>query len=676
MKLPEASAVPVTYAQLKWICACLALALAAHLAALPIWLLITVCAAAAIRLTLAARGRTVPARGIRFCIAAVALVLLFLQFHTLNGLAAGTALLSLMAGLKLLETQSRRDVYVITLIIYFLNLAALLRDESFWLLSYLAGVSWLTSAALLRLTNATPLPDWRRSMRHAGRILAQALPLTLVCWLFFPRLDAPLWRMPADNRSAESGLSDSMSPGDITQLALSDEVAFRVHFTAATPSPRERYWRGPVLHDFDGRTWRGMDLGSPGAPALRPLGGAYRYVLSLEPHQYNWIFALDWPAQSDLPRGLLTSDYMLVQPTPVSRPIDVTAVSYSQLQATEPLSAWTRRRDTRLPPGRNPRTLHLSQQLRSAHPDDMDYVRAVLDMFRRQPFFYTLRPPELGQNSVDEFLFQTKRGFCGHYASAFAALMRAAGIPTRVVTGYQGGTFNRFADYWILRQSDAHAWDEIWVEGRGWLRIDPTSAVAPERVEGGLSDALAAEGPLASRWQRHAPWLADLRLRLDVLHQLWRQRILDFDQTSQNQLLTLLHIPEPDRQKVVMVMAGGLVLAFAWLMWQVRRELQPPTKDPLIRAYDRLCRKLAKVSLPRSAHEGAEAYAARIAQLRPDLAAAVTALCRRYTLLRYGAGARRTGAASASEPNAALMAFIAGVRAFHPKSAAPSSGGD
>ncbi len=660
MKLVAASAEPITYAQLKWSCACLALALAAHVAALPIWLLLTVCATGVIRVGLAARGQAAPARGIRLGIAAVAIVLLFLQFHTFNGLAAGTALLCLMAGLKLLETQTRRDVYILTMIVYFLSLSALLRGESFWLLSYLVGVSWLTTATLLRLSSAIPLPDWRRSARYAGRILAQALPLALVFWLFFPRFDGSLWQMPADTPGAESGLSDSMSPGDITELALSDDIAFRVHFTGPTPKAKERYWRGPVLHDFDGRTWRRTDSRPAPAPALLPSGGAYQYTLSLEPHQHNWIFALDWPARWDLPRAFLTSDYTLVQPLPVTQSMDVAATSYSQIQSAGSLDTRMRVHDTQLPPGRNPRTVQLAQQLRGAHPGDLDYVRAVLDMFRQEQFFYTLTPPKLGEDSVDEFLFDTKRGFCGHYASAFAALMRAAGIPTRVVTGYQGGTYNRFADYWILRQSDAHAWDEIWVDARGWMRIDPTSAIAPERVERGLNDLNSANEPLASRWQQRTPWLADVRLRLDALQQLWRERILRFDQRSQNKLLAVMRIPDPDGQKLVMVLGIGLALGLSWLTWQVRRELQPRTLDPSVRAYERLCRKLAGVGLPRQPHEGAETYATRVAQLRPDLATAVTALCSRYTRLRYGA----------DPPSADELSFIAAVRAFRPLASA------
>jgi protein-glutamine gamma-glutamyltransferase len=279
-------------------------------------------------------------------------------------------------------------------------------------------------------------------------------------------------------------------------------------------------------------------------------------------------------------------------------------------------------------------------------------------MFTQQAFYYTLTPPKLAGDSVDEFLFDTKRGFCGHYASAFATLMRAAGIPARVVTGYHGGTFNRFADYWILRQSDAHAWTEVWIEGRGWLRIDPTSAIAPGRVERGLNDAVSADEPLGSRWQRRTPWLADTRLRLDALRQLWRERILMFDQDSQQKVLEWLNIPEPDGQKLVMVLTAALTVVLGWLTWAVRREIDPARKEPLLRAYGRLCAKLAAVGMPRLMHEGAEDYAARVAQRRPDLGPAVTALCRHYCMLRYAAAPTRI----------TLGQFDAAVRAFRPAS--------
>jgi protein-glutamine gamma-glutamyltransferase len=656
MKLASASATHATYPQLKSMCLCLALAVAPYGAALPFWVLIVACAAGAIRLALAARGYAAPGRLIRLGIAAAAFVVLFLELHTFNGLAAGSSLLCLVAGLKLLETQSRRDLYVLSFIVYFLCLAALLRSDSFWLLVYLLGVSWLTTATLLRLTPSNPPPDWRRSLFYAGRVSAHAIPIALILWLFFPRLDTPFWRMPADRSIAETGLSDSMSPGDIIKLALSDEVAFRARFEGAVPPAAELYWRGPVLHDFDGRSWRRTDSASARPPALVSMGAAYRYVLSLEPSRHNWIFALDWPDRWDLATASLASDYMLVQPAPLSRAIEVAAVSHTRVRSSEPLTDAARRRELGLPVARNPRTIAFAHELRRAHPDDTDYARAVLDLFRREEFFYTLEPPPLGADSVDEFLFDTRRGFCGHYASAFAVLMRAAGIPARVVTGYYGGVYNRYGDYRIVHQSDAHAWDEIWIDGTGWVRFDPTSAIAPARVDQSVVETLAARDSATGRWGRFA-WLEDARLELDALGQLWRERILQFNQLSQLQLLGSLGISEPDGQKIVLLMGVGLVLAFAWLTWQIGREQRPQPKDPLVRAYATLCRKLAAVGLTRRAHEGAETFAARVALERPDLARTVIALCRRYSRLRYGPHSSRD----------AVLWFASRVRAFRPR---------
>jgi protein-glutamine gamma-glutamyltransferase len=647
----------VSFEHLFGISVCLALALVAHITTLPIWVLVLVVAFGLIRLSMARNGRGAPSRWVVLTLAVLSVPLLFVRFHTFNGLSAGTALLALMAGLKLLETTTKRDIYIITLIIYFVSLAALLEGDSFWLLAYLIAVCWLTTATLLRLTSSGPSPGWRASFLYGGRVLSQALPLALVFWLLFPRFAGPLWQIPTDRSIAASGLSDTMSPGDINQLALSDEIAFRVRFSSAPPPPQDRYWRGPVLHDFDGHTWARVNRFASNAPLLPPQGAEYDYTVMLEPNQRTWIFTLDYAARWDLNRAGLTSDYTLVQAFPLSRPLDVVATSYSRLQFPDALSTGARRIDTRMPPNRNPRTLELAQKMRGEHPDDMEYVRAVLAMFTEQPFYYTLTPPKLADNSVDKFLFDTKRGFCEHYASAFAALMRAAGIPARIVTGYQGGTINPYADYWILRQSDAHAWDEVWINGRGWVRIDPTSAVSPARVERGLANTATADDALAGSWRGNGRWLSGLRLRVDALREMWRERILDFDQDSQRKLLQMLHVPEPDGQKLVILLATAMGLVLAWLTWQVRRELNLRPKDSAARAYARLCAKLAAAGLPRMPHEGAEDYAARLAARRPDLKEAVTSLCRQYSQLRYAL------------PSSAvtLGQFEAAVRLFHPR---------
>jgi len=644
---------------LFWTSGCFVLALMPHLGDMPPWVLIFCGITVAVRLGLAAGDRQGPPALLRTLIALAAIALLFAQFRTFNGITAGTALLGLVAGLKMLETRTRRDVCVMILLVYFLSLDALLVGSSFWLLAYLVGVCWFTTATLLRLTAAETGPPWPASLRYARRILLQAIPLAAILWLFFPRLTEPLWRLTESDQGAAAGLGDTLSTGDLADLALSDDIAFRVHFFGAVPPTEQRYWRGPVLDQFDGRVWRRAEPDTTATPGFRTEGPVYRYRISLEPYPHAWIFTLDWPTEWDMAHAQLTADGMLLGPGPVSQGLDMIASSQTRRRDPEPLAEKARRRETALEPATaNPRTLALAESLRREHPDQRGFVTSVLEMIHRENFFYTLAPPPLeSKDPIDEFLFDTKRGFCGHYASAFAVLMRAAGVPARIVTGYYGGTFNRYADYWILRQSDAHAWVEIWIEGQGWQRIDPTSAIDPRRVDRSLRDEQAAISIANVDLRSALPWFAALRLRADALRELWRERILRYNQDSQQSLLASLHVPNPDAQKLVFALGAALAAALGWLTWQVRRELQPPPRDALRRAYEQLCAKLAGLGLPRAVHEGAETYAARIAGRRPELAQAVGDLCRRYNDLRYGRPASPADVAT----------FARRVRSFRPR---------
>jgi transglutaminase-like putative cysteine protease len=539
--------------------------------------------------------------------------------------------------------------------IYFSCLSALLLSESLALFAYAVGVCWVANATFLRLTRTQPGPDWRAGLGASARLLLQAGPIALVLWLFFPRFAAPLWQISDTGPAAVSGLGDSMSPGDITDLALSDDMAFRARFTGPSPQARLRYWRGPVLHDFDGRTWR-RNEGAIDAPSrFRPAGAAYRYTIELEPSAHAWVFALDWPSQPESGDLILTADSTLELRSRAAQRTEFSLTSYPGAQFVAPLDAAESALDLRLPAARNPRTRTLAAQLRRDHPDDADLVRSVLDMLHTQAYYYTLTPPPLGGDAVDDFLFTTRSGFCGHYASAFAVLLRAAGLPAHVVTGYYGGTFNPYAGDWIIRQSEAHAWTEIWIAGRGWIRVDPTSAIDPLRVDQRLREA-GANAAAGVDINAHLPWLADLRLRVDALRELWRGRILHYNPEAQNALLRELGIPAPDVEKLVLVLAAALAVALGWLTWQVRRELAQTPGDALTRAYARLCAGLGKLGLPRAVHEGAESYGERVARMRPDLAAPVLKLVSLYSRLRYGPSA------SAAE----IKAFRDAVRAFRP----------
>ncbi len=648
--------------RLAWTALCLGLALLPQLTHLKSWISITIAVSVGIRLLLARSSRGLPPAYLRLAVSGTAIALLFLQFRTFNGIDAGSALLALMAGLKFLEARTLRDARIIILIVYFLSLASLLVGTSFGLLFYLLGVGWLTTAVLLRFTIARPAPAMGASVAQAGRLLALAAPLAVALWLFFPRFAGPLWQLPSADSGAKSGLSEKMSPGDLSELSLSDEVAMRVRFVGAVPAPSQRYWRGPVLDDFDGRSWtrsvfnEGHYLGATTATT----GPSYRYSISLEPHQRAWLLALERPVSWDAPRAFLSADAVLMQTEPVSRPLDFNAVSRTGPQPDEPLGARERRRQTRLPAQRNPRTLELARQMRATAGSDAGFARAALQLFRAGEFFYTLTPPRLSDNPVDEFLFQTRRGFCEHYASAYATLMRAGGVPARVVTGYQGGEFNRFAGYWIVRQSDAHAWNEIWLEGRGWVRADPTAAIAPERIERGSAGFGLADGP-SQDWYARTPWLADLRLRLDALRQRWRQAILQFDQRSQISILETLHVPEPDADKLVLFLAAALVLTSLWLTWQLKRDAPLRRRDPVLAAYRELTRKLACRGVTTATGDTALTLAAKARHALPAEALAVQALCERYNELRYGRAATQAGAERAA---ADIRQFTRAVRAL------------
>lgn len=607
-------------------------AVALHVAHLPLWVSAAFALMVAWRALLSVRGAGLPSRGLRLLTLIGAVIALFATFRTFNGLDAGTALLTLMSGMKLLETRTVRDHVVLLMIGYVLVLAAFLYAQQLWLLPLDTLVIWLITTALLRATQARETQTSRESARLAARLLLQAAPLMVLLFVFFPRVPGPFWAL-SDTSSAVSGLGDTMSPGDISELSVSSTVAFRVRFDGSAPPPAQRYWRGPVLHDFDGYTWR-RDPGfhPPATPSFS--GPGYDYNLMLEPSGRRWVFALDlaelWP-RSELEQ---TYDAQLLTREPIGQPVTYQIRSRTAYRIGDTLLLT---RDTRLPPNRNRRSLALAAELRAESGDDAQYVRAVLQMFRDQEFYYTLTPPRTDIDSVDDFLFNTRRGFCGHFASSFTTLMRAAGIPARVVTGYQGGEFNRFAGYYIVRQSDAHAWSEVWLADRGWVRVDPTAAVAPERIEGGLMDALGADAPLADRFVRGTRWLAEIRFAWDAVNTLWRERVVEFGARSQRSLLERLGLENADWRTLTMLLAGGIVIVMSLLALQLRRAMSAGPSDPVQRSYQRFCRKLERRGISRRAHEGSLDFATRLALERPELAsvgASVTAL---YVELRYGA---------------------------------------
>lgn len=627
--------VPARLRPLAWSQAAFGSAVLLHIDRLPLWITAFAVGSIVARLLLALRGARLPNAWLRIGVAIALTVGVLASFRTLNGLAAGSALLVAMGSLKLLETRARRDDYVMLGVALFLLLAACLDRQALTRVPLYALQLWVSCAALAVIAAPDALAGVRAPMKLSGRALLYALPLALVLFLFFPRLPGAFWALP-NASGAVTGLSDEMSPGQIDELTDSDAPAFRVEFEGAVPPPQQRYWRGPVLQSFDGTTWRR----ERGRYFLEPLvqfeGPAYRYRVTLEPHGRNWWFALESVVASPSRKVQLTLDRRLISTEPVTETVSYTATSHPRTVTRAPLSTLGQRYSLALPPGQNPRTIALAARLRAASADATAYARAALDYFASEGFEYTLTPPKLTGNAVDEFLFSTRRGFCGHYASAYATLMRAGGVPARVVTGYLGGEWNPIGRYFVVKQSDAHAWVEVWLDGRGWVRVDPTGVVAPERLQRGLYDLMPGAASFATRLTRDNAWLTEMAQTWDALNTAWRRRVLEFGEASQLALLERLGIDSPQWRELGLALGLGLIAWLAWMTWQSRFWLRAARPDALARAWRSLAARYGRVGLARDAAEAPLAYAARIGRARPDLAVEAEALARQYAELRYG----------------------------------------
>lgn len=618
---------------LLWLLISLALATAPHLGRLPLWIGPICLAMGLWRLGIMRAHGKLPRKWLLLLIAAAATAGIFVHYHTLLGRDAGVALLVVMIALKLMEMKTLRDTMVVIFLSYFLVITHFLYSQSIPTAFYLLGVVLLTTATMIGHNHPLEHFPSRPRLRLAGIMLLQAIPLMLVLFVFFPRV-GPLWGLPKDAYSGMSGLSDSMSPGAISQLIRSDAVAFRVRFDGPPPESSQRYWRGPVFWDYDGRTWSTRNKPPAGDASFRPLGQPLDYTVTLEAHKQRWLFALDLPAK--LPPGSsASSDFQITALRPLQQRIRYSLTSYPTYRLGEILSDEAWERALYLPAG-NPRSVQLATQWRTSLGSPRAIAQEALRMFREESYFYTLNPPLLGDQAVDGFLFGSRRGFCEHYASSFVFLMRAAGIPARVVTGYQGGEPNPMGDYMIVRQSDAHAWAEIWLEGEGWIRIDPTAAVSPSRIETGIASALPAAELPPALVQLDVQWLRRMRNSWDLLNNNWNQWVLGYDQERQMRFLSGFQQGLGLWQNMALTMLGGLALILlgiaVWMLWHTPLH----TTDPVLATYQKFCAKLARRGIVRAPGEGPEDFAARAARAKPQQARHIARVTRLYIILRYG----------------------------------------
>jgi transglutaminase-like putative cysteine protease len=633
-----------------WLLAVQLATIAPQLDRLPAWLLAFVFLACFWRLPKVELRLPPPDSSQRFLILLLCFVGLWFSYHSIVGPEAGTSFLIVCMAIKLLEMRSRRDCHIVVILGFFVVSTNFLFDQSLWLTLY-AGLVLVLIAGSLLVMHQPPDRTGRQTARHALLLVGQALPLMLILYLFFPRLP-PLWTMHMNQSGGKTGLSDSMSPGEFAHLSQSDALAFRVEFHGAAPDKSRLYWRALVLANFDGKTWRPNPGNTEGEMVAwlsehnrpqwlyqirvdRQHPIAYRVVQ--EPNDQPWLFGLGVAQPDDAEAGL-TREYTLLNRLPVTQRKTYEVTSFAPVALDADMPDWLRSVNLRLPPG-NPRARAQAVSWRNAAASDADYVSRVLDWYRGQNFAYTLDPPPITGEQIDGFLFQTRQGFCEHYASSFVFLMRAAGIPARIVAGYQGGQPGASGGYWEVRQMDAHAWAEIWLPGQGWTELDPTAAVAPERINRGassLADNRDFWGNAAGSGLNYSSFrlLRSVHAWMDDLNYRWNRNVLGYDTDSQNNLMQRL-IGDTDYLKRTLIMVGCFAAVLALLVagWWWR---QPRHHDvPPDRYYRLYCRRMARAGLPRQPGEGPVDYAGRVAMARPDLAKKAREVTLLYTQLRY-----------------------------------------
>jgi len=576
------------------------------------------------------RGLGPPPRAFIVLLAACAGAAILASFGSMLGKGPGIALLMLLLSLKLLESKQRRDAHVFVLLCFFLQLSLFLDIESTpTALGAMIGALLATSTLVSLYWPVAA----SRQLRLAGTLLAQAVPFMIVLFILFPRIPGPLWGLPSDAYSGLTGLSDSMAPGSISQLSQSAEIAFRARFDGALPAPEQRYWRGPVLTDFDGRRWTNSRPAAKDVPAYPVAGTPLHYSLTLEAHNRPWLLAMDFPGVG-IANALYTNDFQVIRRQPVRQRLRYEADAYPNTIVGLADSPRTLTHALALPAQSNPRTQALGRQLAEEHRTPAAIVDAGIAWMRAKQLAYTLEPPALGVHTSDEFLFDTRRGFCEHFANSFAILMRAAGVPARVVTGYQGGEPNPYDGTLIVRQSDAHAWTEVWLAGQGWRRVDPTATSAPRRIDGGLAAALPEGEPVPYLVATDMRWLRNLRDRWEFLNNAWNQWVLGYDQDRQRDLLKRLGLRQTDWMGLAATLLTASAALFGLLLWWAHR--QAPARDPLSRQWARFERQLARAGVPRLPSEGPADYAMRAIRAFPDAAPQIQRIARSYADLRYG----------------------------------------
>ncbi|MES0326752.1 MAG: DUF3488 and transglutaminase-like domain-containing protein, partial [Gammaproteobacteria bacterium] len=540
---------------------------------------------------------TQPIAFIRILLAFAVIVSLLVSYGTIFGQEPGTAMLLMLSFLKLFEMKSKRDVLLVIFLGYFLIATNFFHTQSPWIAAYVFVVVIYLTSLLIIFSDRLSSTSFKTRIKISMRMVMQAIPLMLVLFILFPRIQGPLWTLPDDTQSASTGIDDKMTPGSINNLISSGSVAFRVQFKGESPAQKDLYWRGLVLSDYDGKTWRRDDAPEnllPEVSYVKEDAKNIEYTVMLEPHGRKWLYSLESLVAKE-GQYKVTRELQVVTTEAINNTYSYSMTSNLHV-TNKGLYVQENRKNLLLPQGLNEKSITLAKQLRmEAGGDATAFSSSVLNYFYTNNFSYTLSPPLLADNAMDDFIFNSRQGFCEHYSSAFVYLMRAAGVPARVVIGYQGGTVNPVDDYMIVRQSDAHAWTEIWLDDKGWVRVDPTAAVSPDRINHGIAGAGLEESRLPSILVSNSKLLLQLRYQLDSLNHSWNKWVVGFDEKKQKELFELLGIEDIDKATlfswlvIAMTLSGALV--FLWVFKQSEKKSK---EDVAAYYYSVFCQKLAK----------------------------------------------------------------------------------
>jgi transglutaminase-like putative cysteine protease len=619
---------------LVWLLVAQAAVILPHVTRLPWWITL-VCLVCGLWRVMIYQGRwNYPGRWTKVMFVVFGIVGIPIGFQTMYGVEPAVALLIVAFVLKLLEMKDKRDAGIVVLLAYFVALTEFLFLQAIPVTLYMLFAVVTITTGLVGLNQTQSHLNPLLTFKTALMLLGQSIPLMLILFVLFPRI-SPLWTVPLQTDVGRTGVTDSMSPGDISLLTQSDGLAFKATFKADAPKYHALYWRGLVLSEFDGTTWtqdklltrdawRSNKAAPEWASDVEYQGDSVEYEIMLEPTQQNWLFALAMPELPKVSDVVMLHDFRLASQSPVRQRLRYDIKSNLNYSLERNLSDFWRYRYTRLPEQGNPRAKVLAQERFSDSNSTRAYIRQTLRMYGLEDFTYTLKPPLLGNDSMDEFLFDSRRGFCEHFAGSFVFLMRAAGIPARVVLGYHGGEYNPTGNFVSVRQFDAHAWAEVWIEDAGWIRFDPTSVVAPERIERGLEAAVESENsflensPLSLLKYRQLLWLTDLRLQIDALGHYWDTWVVGYTPETQVGLLEQ-YFGKVDRKKLgsMMLAAFFTVLGIVGLfIFSIRTRTPMSAID---KSYLRFCLAVSRLGIERRVGEGANDFAERASERFPEL---------------------------------------------------------